>query len=66
VAAEALDGAGCGLLVLREEVAPILGVELLRERRRADQVAEEHRQLAALAGRHRGVGRGRRRRRAGR
>ena len=56
VAAEAPDGAGGGLLVLRDEVAPLLGVELLRERRRADQVAEEHRQLAALAGRHRGVG----------
>jgi hypothetical protein len=66
VAAEARDGAGGGLLVLREEVAPLLGVELLRERRRAHQVAEEHRQLAALAGRHHGVGRGRRRRRAGR
>ena len=49
VAAEARDGAGGGLLVLRDEVAPLLGVELLRERRRADQVAEEHRQLAALA-----------------
>src|SRR5262249_6084422 len=49
VAAEAPDGAGGGLLVLREEVAPLLGVELLRERRRAHQVAEEHRQLAALA-----------------
>jgi hypothetical protein len=49
VAAEAPDGAGCGLLILREEVAPLLGVELLRERRRADQVAEEHRELAALA-----------------
>jgi hypothetical protein len=49
VAAEARDGAGGGLLVLRDEVAPVLGVELLRERRRADQVAEQHRQLAALA-----------------
>ena len=49
VAAEAYDGAGGGLLVLREEVAPLLGVELLRERRRADQVAEKHRELAALA-----------------
>ena len=62
VAAEARDGAGGGLLVLRDEVAPLLGVELLRERRRADQVAEEHRQLAALAGRQRGFGLGGRRR----
>src|SRR5262249_50839268 len=61
VAAEAPDGAGGGLLVLREEAALLLGVELLRERRRADQVAEEHRQLAALACWHRGVGLGRRR-----
>ena len=66
VAAEAPDGAGGGLLVLRDEVAPLLGVELLRERRRADQVAEEHRQLAALAGRHRGLGLGRRRAGCGR
>src|SRR5438034_2844217 len=50
VAAEARDGAGGGLLILRDEVAPLLGVELLRERRRADEIAEEHRQLAALAG----------------
>src|SRR5262249_31561514 len=42
-----------GLLVLRDEVAPLLGVELLRERRRADQVAEEDRQLPAFAGRRR-------------
>ncbi len=50
VAAEARDRARCGLLVLRDDVAPFLGVELLRERRRADQVAEQNRQLAALAG----------------
>src|SRR5262249_28979653 len=53
VAAEAPDGAGGGLLVLRDEVAPLLGVELRRERRRADQVAEEDRQLPAFAGRRR-------------
>src|SRR5262249_10200839 len=53
VAAEAPDGAGGGLLVLRDEVAPLLGVELLRKRRRADQVAEEDRQLPASAGRRR-------------
>jgi hypothetical protein len=52
VAAEARDGAGGGLLVLRDEVAPLLGVELLRERRRADEIAEEDGQLAALAGAH--------------
>jgi hypothetical protein len=41
VAAEAHDGAGGGLLILRDEVAPFLRVELLRERSRADEVAEE-------------------------
>jgi hypothetical protein len=41
VAAEAYDGARGGALVLRDDVAPLLGIELLRERRRADQVAEE-------------------------
>ncbi len=41
--------AGGGLLVLRDEVAPLLGVELLRERRRADQVTDEDGQLATLA-----------------
>jgi hypothetical protein len=47
--AEARDGARCGLLVLSDQVAPLLSVELLRERRRTDQVAEEDGQLAALA-----------------
>jgi hypothetical protein len=46
----ARDGPGGGLLVLRDDVAPFLGVELLRERRRADQIAEEDGQLAALTG----------------
>ncbi len=34
----------------RHHVAPVLGIEPLREGRRADEVAEEHRELAALAG----------------
>jgi len=37
-------------VILRQDVPPVLGVELLRERRRADKIAEEDRQLAALAG----------------
>ena len=49
VAAPALDCGACGLLVLSDDVAPLLGVELLRERGRADQVAEENRELPALA-----------------
>ena len=56
VAPEAPDGARGGLLVLPDEVTPLLGVELLREGRRADQVAEEDRQLATLAGRRCGGG----------
>jgi hypothetical protein len=50
VAAEAHDDGGGFLLILRDEVAPLFGVELLGERRRADQVAEQDCQLAALAG----------------
>ena len=50
MAAEARNGTGGDLLVLRDEVAPLLGVELLRESGRADEVAKEHRELAALAG----------------
>ena len=50
VATEARDGAGGSLLVLRDDLAPLLGVELLREWRRANQVAEENRQMAPLTG----------------
>jgi hypothetical protein len=50
VAAEAHDRTGCGVLVLRDDLAPLLGVELLRERRRANEVAEENRQMPPLAG----------------
>jgi len=57
VATEARDGPGGGLLVLRDEVAPLLGVELPRERRRADEVAELHGELAALAFKGRQVAR---------
>ena len=63
--AEAHHGAGGDLLVQPDEVAPLLGVELLRRRRRGDEVAEQHRQLAALAGRQRGSGLGGRRRDSG-
>jgi hypothetical protein len=50
MAAPAGHGAGGGGVILRQDVPPVLGVELLRERRRADQIAEQDRQLAALAG----------------
>jgi hypothetical protein len=66
VAAQLFDGLGCSALVTRNDVAPLLGIELLRQRRRADQVAEEHGQLAALASRQRGFGLGGWRRDGGR
>ena len=66
VAAEAPDGAGGSLLVLRDEDTQLLGVELLREWRRADQVAEQNGQLPALPGWQLGFGLGSRRRSAGR
>src|SRR5262249_13968814 len=49
VAAKAGDGSGRGLLILRDHIAPLLGVELLGERRRAHEVTEEDGQLPALA-----------------
>src|SRR6185369_8506899 len=68
VAAPALDRDPCGLLVLPDDVAPILGVELLGEQCRADQVAEENGQLSAFTRRRgsvcrRGAGYRRERRR---
>ena len=62
VAAEARHRGGGRPMVRLDHVAPLLGVELLRQRRRADQVAEQHGELAALARRHRRVGLGGRRR----
>src|SRR5262249_4189754 len=50
VAAETGDRGGYRLLVLCDDVPPFLGVELLGERGRPDEVAEEDRELAALAG----------------
>ena len=49
VAAEAGDGARCGQMVPRDEVTPLFRIELLRERRRADKVAEQDGQLTPLA-----------------
>jgi hypothetical protein len=49
VVAEAGHGSGGGLLVLRDDIAPLLGIEVRAELGRADEVAEEHRQLAPLA-----------------
>ena len=43
-------GHGAGGVVARQDVAPVFRVEPHRERRRADEIAEEDRQLATLAG----------------
>jgi hypothetical protein len=56
MAAPPLDGGARSPLVLSDDVPPLLGVELQRESRRADEIAEEHGELAALARRVCGVG----------
>ena len=48
--AEALHGLGDALLVGRNDLAEVFRVHAGRECRRADQVAEHHRYLAALGG----------------
>jgi hypothetical protein len=48
VALVALDDRGGGLLVAAHHLAPVLGVESCGEAGRVHQVAEEHRELAAL------------------
>jgi len=48
MAAPALDHVGAGALVGADHVPHVLGVELPRQKSRADQVDEQHRQLAAL------------------
>ena len=47
-AVEAPDRIGDGAVILPDQLAQILRVEPRRQRRRADQVAEHHRQLPAL------------------
>ena len=48
VAAMHLDGVVADTLVVREEIAQILGVETLRQSSRSDQIDEETGDLAAL------------------
>ena len=50
-AAVAADDGPGELEVAREELAHLLGVAFLRERREADEVAEQHRDVAELGGR---------------
>ena len=47
----ALDDRPAGALIRLHEASQVLGIELLGQRRRAHQVAEHHRDLAALEGR---------------
>ncbi len=49
MSAESHDCACRDLLVLLDDVATFLGVELLRERSRSNEVAEENGQMAPLA-----------------
>ena len=55
--AKAGDGVGDAAMVGADDLAQILGIEARRQRRRADQVAEHHRQLAPLGLAPRGSGR---------
>ncbi len=48
VAAEATDHPGRAFVVCGDHVAQIFRIKLCRERRRADEIAEHHRDLAAL------------------
>ena len=50
IAVEAVDGAHARVLVGAEDLAPVLGVKRPGERRRPDEVAEEHGHLTALPG----------------
>jgi hypothetical protein len=50
VSLEAINHCSCGALVSAHNRTHVLGVELRRECGRADQVAEQHRQLAAFGG----------------
>jgi predicted RNase H-like HicB family nuclease len=56
VPAPALDCGAGRFLVLRDDVAHLFRVELLGERRRADEVAEQDRELATLARGRDGLG----------
>ena len=43
------DGLGSGALIVRGYVVPILGIEMNRNSSRVDEIAEQHRKMAALA-----------------
>ena len=46
---EAFDRIGCHLLIVGNDIAPLLGIELMGDFGRADQIAEQHGQMAAFA-----------------
>ena len=56
-AAQAFDQRAAALEVLAEELADVLGVTMLGQRREADQVGEQHRDEPSLGDRGRGCGR---------
>ena len=43
------DRGGSGVEIGADEIAPLLSIELRGDRGRADQIAEHHREIAALA-----------------
>ena len=51
------DRSGSGVKIGADQVAPFLGIELRGDRGRADQIAEHHREIAALASRYRRLAR---------
>ena len=55
MAAHLVDRRRSGVEIGADEVAPLLGIELRGNAGRADQIAEHHREIAALAG-HFGCG----------
>ena len=48
--AEALDGLRRRAMVLADDFAPLLGIEMAGNLGRADEIAEKHRQMPPLAG----------------
>jgi hypothetical protein len=49
MAAESCHGLGSSALIVRGYIVPILGIEMSRDSSRVDQIAEQHRKMAALA-----------------
>ena len=52
-AAEAADRIGDAAMLHADDLAQVLGIQARRERRRTDQIAEQHAELPAFGRRHR-------------